>query len=232
MIYVRIILYYLKMNVFRFLSKSKSPVKSIALIVLSLSLSITNMESKVINVPSDFAELSDAVAAAEDGDVIMIHPGIYKAKNILIDKRITITSEWYSTGDPEIIDQTIINAEQATLFFIRSNDVEISGLRFEDGDDTFDIEARVIIKYCHFARHNDPVSMEGNGGGYVGYCRFTENTASEFDDAIDCDIGENGPRKLTVWYPAYLLTTEWNQDSRFILPTPIQFSLKPRYRLR
>ena len=154
----------------------KSLFKSSILGLICLAINIATIASKTIHIPDDFAEIADTVSAADDGDVIMIHPGTYTAKGILIDKRITVTSEWYVSGDESIIDRTVINADQATLFSIRANDVEISGLRIEDGDDTLDIEARVVIKYCHFARHNDPVSMEGNGGGYVGYCRFTENT--------------------------------------------------------
>ena len=42
--------------------------------------------------------------------------------------------------------------------------------------------------------HRDPVSMEGRGGGYIGFNTFNNNglPGQPYDDAIDCDVGGDG----------------------------------------
>jgi hypothetical protein len=66
--------------------------------------------------------------------------------------------------------------------------VEISGLTIVNGDHTLDIHARVSVKYNLMFDNLDAVSMEGGGGGYVGYNLFDNNG----DEGIDLDINQNG----------------------------------------
>jgi len=143
------------------------------------------IEAKIIKVPSDFQTIAQAVTNAQASDTIILSPGTYNEKNIEINKPLTISSEWITTGDRAFIDQTFITPTDAILFSINSDDVEISGLTIFNGDHTLDINARVTVKYNHFDNNLDPVSMETGGGGYVGYNLMENN----LDDGIDLDIG-------------------------------------------
>lgn len=143
--------------------------------------------ARVIKVPSDRPTLASAVSQARDGDWIILSPGTYSAKNIDLTRPITISSEWKLTGDINKIEETIIDADDETLFNITADGVEISGLHIINGDHTLNILSRVTILHNHFERNKDAMSFEGSGGGYAGY-NLVEN---DRDDGIDADIGSD-----------------------------------------
>jgi hypothetical protein len=152
---------------------------------------------RIIKVPSDFTTIAQAVDKAVNGDWIIISPGTYYEKEIVINKSVTVSSEWKTTGEESVIDETIIDAGDKTLFTITADSVEISGLHMKNGDHTLNILADVSIRKNHFVNNLDAMSFEGPGGGYVGY-NFVEN---DRDDGLDLDIGadkENPGSNITV----------------------------------
>ncbi|XOV91581.1 MAG: hypothetical protein ACFHWX_15370 [Bacteroidota bacterium] len=143
-----------------------------------------NKDQNILKVPGEFPTIADAAASANNGDWIIISPGIYKEKGIEINKSVTISSEWKITGDESIIDKTIIDAEDSILFTVSADGVEISGLKLINGDHTLNSEARVSIINNHFLNNLDGMSFESGGGGYVA-----RNLAiNDRDDALDLDI--------------------------------------------
>ena len=157
-------------------------------IAIVVSGSGHNTKAQIIKVPSDFQTIAQAVENAQAGDTIMLSPGIYDENSMTIDKPLTISSEWILTGDKTKIETTTIDAAGTILFTVNSDDVEISGLTIINGDHTLDIHARVSVKYNLMFNNLDAVSMEGEGGGYVGYNLFDDNG----DEGIDLDINQNG----------------------------------------
>ena len=157
-------------------------------IILCSTVHLTRAE--IINVPADFQTIALAVQNATAGDTIILAPGTYNENSMNITIPLTISSQWILEGDESFIDQTIVNASGSILFSVTADDVEISGLKIINGDHTLDIEARVSIKYNHLVNNADGVSMEGGGGGYVGYNTIENNGSG--DDNIDLDIGING----------------------------------------
>ncbi len=153
------------------------------------SASILKAQTKIIRVPSEFATITEAVANAGPGDTIVISPGTYQGKTIEIHKPLTISSEWILTGDTSRVTATVIDAGDSVLFYIKSNDVEISGLKIIHGDHPIEGEARCVIKYNQMINNGkDAISMETHGGGYVGHNLIINAT----DDGIDLDIGKSG----------------------------------------
>ena len=75
-----------------------------------------------------------------------------------------------------------------------AKDSVIRGLRLDKGDHTLNVETRIRVERCIFNDHCDPVSMEGRGGGYIGFNTFNNNglPGQPYDDAIDCDVGGDG----------------------------------------
>ncbi len=144
-----------------------------------------SVPARIIRVPSDFKTIAEAVEKAINGDWIIIAPGIYHEREIVINKSVAVSSEWKMTGDEKAIEQTIIDAGNKTLFTITADSVEISGLHIRNGDHTLNILANVVIRNNHFVNNLDAMSFEGPGGGYVGY-NVIEN---DRDDGIDLDIG-------------------------------------------
>src|SRR5690349_11893021 len=154
----------------------------------------------IIKVPSDAATIALAVDRAVSGDWIIISPGTYSENEIVINKSITVSSQWKTTGDETVIDHTIIDAGDKTLFTITADSVEISGLHMKNGDHTLNILADVAIRKNHFVNNLDAMSFEGPGGGYVGY-NFVEN---DRDDGLDLDIGADKEK------PGSNITVEYN----------------------
>lgn len=142
------------------------------------------MKGNIIRVPKDFKTIAQAVSFAKNGDCIVLAPGSYNESEIIIDKPIVLTSEWKLTGDTSKIEQTIIDAADKSLFTIKANGVEVSGLKIINGDHPLDILANVSIKNNHFFNNKDAISFEGSGGGYAGY----NTIENDRDDGIDLDI--------------------------------------------
>lgn len=141
-------------------------------------------KGKIIRVPEDFQTIAMAVTHAKDGDCIVLSPGNYYESEITIDKPIEITSEWKLDGDATKIEETIIDSSDKSLFAIKANGVEISGLKIINGDHPLDISANVSIRNNHFINNKDAISFEGSGGGYAGY----NTIENDRDDGIDLDI--------------------------------------------
>ncbi|MCK5463754.1 MAG: DUF1565 domain-containing protein, partial [Bacteroidales bacterium] len=163
-------------------------VISCLLIAILVSGSGQNIMAQIVRDPSDFQTIAQAVENAQAGDTIMLSSGTYYEHSMTIDKPLTISSEWILTGDKAKIESTIIDAASTILFTVNSDDVEISGLTIINGDHTLDINARVSVKNNLMFDNLDAVSMEGGGGGYVGYNLFDNNG----DEGIDLDINQNG----------------------------------------
>jgi hypothetical protein len=156
-------------------------------------------KGNIIRVPGDFQTIAQAVTQSKSGDLIVLSPGMYLESEITIDKPIVITSEWKLDGDVAKIEETIIDANDKSLFAIKANGVEISGLKIINGDHPLDISANVIIKYNHLSNNKDAISFEGSGGGYAGY----NTIENDRDDGIDLDIrrGEkNTGSDITIEY--------------------------------
>jgi len=169
-----------------------------ALITIS---SLNTLKAQIINVPADFQTIALAIQNASAGDTIILAPGTYNENSMSITKPLTVSSQWILEGDESFIDQTIVNPAGSKLFSVDADDVEISGLKITNGDHTLDIHGRVSIKYNHLVNNHDGISMESEGGGYVGY-NIIENNGSG-DDCIDLDITKNGSDILIEYNQLY-----------------------------
>ncbi|GAB62916.1 conserved hypothetical protein [Candidatus Jettenia caeni] len=140
-----------------------------------------------IHVPKDYSTIKAAVSNASSGDVIIIAPGTYRENGIDINKKLTITSQYYTTKDTKYINQTVIDGGRATVFETingKGVNVEISGLKFTNASKPIIINDLVTIKNNIFSDNGgDAISFESDGYGYVGY-NTIENTS---DDGIDVD---------------------------------------------
>ncbi|MFW5443452.1 MAG: PKD domain-containing protein [Methylococcaceae bacterium] len=161
-----------------------------ACISLILLFAANSSIAATINVPGDQSTIARAVSAAKSGDVIIVAPGTYKQKSkILIDKKLTISSKWYTTGDTKYINQTILDGidEGNTLFeteYQEGVDVEISGFTIKRFRYPIIINDAAVIQHNFFTNNGtDAISFESTGNGYVGYNIIEDSD----DDGIDID---------------------------------------------
>ncbi|HMA83529.1 MAG TPA: right-handed parallel beta-helix repeat-containing protein [Candidatus Thermoplasmatota archaeon] len=128
--------------------------------IISSSLPISaEQHAKTIIVDKDgsgdYTTITAAVDAAQPGDTIFVHDGVYEETEILIDKTITLTGE--------TISSTIISGDETkTILIIQADNVVISTLTISEGGDWGGENIAVFANYIVLS---DTVIEQGNGTG-------------------------------------------------------------------
>jgi parallel beta-helix repeat protein len=110
--------------------KGKS-IQNICIIFLFvLGATVTQAGAAVITVDNigggSFSSIQEAVNNAQNGDTILVSPGIYR-ENIAVDKELKILSNSTLSGDQTNRTYIIGAASESNVFDIHSNNVEIGG---------------------------------------------------------------------------------------------------------
>jgi hypothetical protein len=108
--------------------------------LLILILSITSFstaalsataESKTIIVPNDYPTINAAISQASDGDTILIRNGKYSEQSLVINKSLTIKSEFINGAEITLHRQSPGHPERKrharSSIRIYADDVEVSG---------------------------------------------------------------------------------------------------------
>ena len=84
-------------------------LKNYLFFLLLVALISSNLFAEIINVPSDYQIIQDAINASKDGDTVLLGPGTYEQDFGFSGKKITIASQYLITKDKYFIDSTIIH---------------------------------------------------------------------------------------------------------------------------
>jgi len=122
------------------------------------------VHARTILVPQDFPVIQDAIADANDGDVVVVSPGTYVENIDFLGKAITLTSA--NPNDPNIVAATIIDGSSPPDI----NNASV--VTFKNGEDSNSVLAGFTIQ--NGAGRADPCgaswSWKGTNGGAV-FCR-------------------------------------------------------------
>lgn len=131
-------------------------------ISLFLSLSIAGIARTIrVGGESLFNTITEAVAAAEDGDTIQVAKGNYKEKNLVVDKRIVLMGIQYPVLDGEKKYQVIT---------VKANGVSVQGFRIiNSGSSDLDEIAAVKLINCRDVVIRDNILDENFFGIYASF---------------------------------------------------------------
>ena len=166
----------------------KHPVSIIALLfIICPPLSI----AKTIKVPRDIRKIQKAIDVAQDGDVVLISPGIYYENLKWAGKSLRLASKFYTTGKQKYIEQTVIDGGGGTVIQVDpdADDSAITGLRIQNGSDGILVFPSIHLSNNHIISNVDGVDYEGGGGRCINNL-----IAYNLDDGIDLD----GPSAVSI----------------------------------
>ena len=90
----------------------------------------------LIEVPNEVSTIQEALNTAQANDTILLHPDEYNEWDLFPDKSVFITSLYYLEKDTNIINQTVINADNnSRVFFIHniSDTIKLNGFTIANG---------------------------------------------------------------------------------------------------
>jgi hypothetical protein len=154
------------------------------LLLLAFAFFLPNLEAQqIITVrqdgTGDFTQIQPAIDVSQNGDTVLVWPGIYYENLEVSSKNITLGSLNLTTGNPAYIDQTIIdgNFSESCLKIVYNAIVELVGFKITHGSGDTEYWER------------------GDGGGVFIYisdvsiinCHITENDAWGYGGGI-CNL--------------------------------------------
>jgi nitrous oxidase accessory protein len=125
--------------------KGKS-IQSICITLLLLGATVTQAGAAVFTVGSNgegnYSSIQEAVNNAQNGDTILVIPGVYR-ENVNVDKELSIISDTELSGDTMNRTYVIGAVPTNDVFSIRSNNVRISGFHIAGGPSGMDMYGEV-----------------------------------------------------------------------------------------
>ncbi|MDP7012178.1 MAG: right-handed parallel beta-helix repeat-containing protein [Verrucomicrobiota bacterium] len=149
---------------------------------------------RTLRVPEDHAQIQEAIDAADDGDTVLVAPGVYRKQLRLQGKQITLASRFLTSRDVKDIGRTVLDGSIArdgktirgntpiTVARGVGSKTRIIGFTIQNGDDGISCAAKIEIAHNHFFKNGDAIDYE-SGGGVCRANTFEKNG----DDAVDLD---------------------------------------------
>jgi hypothetical protein len=145
---------------------------SVFTFILVFSVS-TMCFADIINIPSDYGTIQQGIDASADGDTVLVFPWLYQENINFNGKNIIVASLFWTTGDPNYISITKIDADH-----------DGRGVTFENGEDS----TAVICGFTIANGQTDIWNAYFGGGGILCY-----NSSPTIKNNIICDnIGDPG----------------------------------------
>jgi hypothetical protein len=159
------------------------------------------LSAHTIQVPSDYTTLQDAIENAQDGDTILLAPGIYDNLNeiVILQNNLTIASYYHTTGNESYINNTILRGTGDKEHRIfdgsrtagASENIKFIGFTVENSGKfvTFTYGNENLVDHCQInGIKRDAISFDTEAGGKVFHCIINKSG----DDAIDIDTKLKG----------------------------------------
>lgn len=143
----------------------------------------------IIHVPGDRATIQAGIAAAADGDTVLIAPGEYRENVTLENKTIVLGSWFVTTQDTSYIARTVVDGGGGTIITARSTvgaATTIAGLTLRNGRNGIAPRAKIRILNNHISGCEDAIDYSNGSGGLIQYNVIENNRGEGLD--LDEDV--------------------------------------------
>jgi predicted outer membrane repeat protein len=169
------------------------------------------LSGEILNVPSDYPTINTAISAANEGDTVLVQPGIYYEQLVIGYKPITVSSLYLTTNDTSYISQTILDGNQAstvvTFIFPCDTSVIVNGFTIVNGNGNESwVDGGGICCYWESSPKLQNLVIKNNkakngGGIYCGYYsnpvirdvtiidNFTTGNIDPYGGGLFCELG-------------------------------------------
>lgn len=150
----------------------------------------------IVHIPSDFPTIQAGIAAAADGDTVLIAPGEYQENFTLENKTIVLGSWFVTTQDTSYIARTIIDGDGKTIITVRSTAgaaTTIAGLTLKNGRNGIAPRAKIRILNNNISGCEDAIDYSGGSGGLCRYNVIEHNRGEglDLDEDVELAIEDN-----------------------------------------
>ena len=167
-------------------------MRSVCLGLIMILVFVFAANAEIINIPEDFETIQAGIDATEDGDTVLVQPGIYIGQVRFDSRDITVGSLFLTTRDEAYVDSTIIDGDgegNIVLFRRGLGNPVIAGFTVrncycgERGGAIFCESASPIISNVKI------IDCEGQR---MGLAIYLLNSSAEIDDCVFADNNTSG----------------------------------------
>lgn len=150
-------------------------MKTLYSIFIFISFLSISLNAQIHYVPNDFASIQEAIDNASDNDTILISTGTY-LENLEVTKSLTIASEFLLSGDPDDIENTIIDGDSVATT-IKVENILTDTVRFVGLKVTGGIGTMVVVEeaFGQSLLHGGGFFIDTVNAVKIDNCILTEN---------------------------------------------------------
>jgi len=152
-----------------------------------IALTVSAAATSVLRVPADHPTIQSALDAAPAYGLVLVSPGTYR-EHVVVPRTLTLASTYYTTGDPALIDSTVISgpvSSNDTVFVSAAAGPEtrVVGFTVRDGKDGIEVAGNAVIERNVIISGSDAVDFPKGSAGLVQDNVMRDNG----DDGVDVD---------------------------------------------
>ena len=152
-----------------------------------VTITVREAATSMLRVPADFPTIQAALNAAPLHGLVLVSPGTYR-ENVVIPRTLTLASTYYTTGNPSLVDSTVISGPASgtdTVFVSAAAgpDTHVVGLTVRDGKDGIEVAGSAVLESNVIVSGSDAVDFPKGSAGLVHDNVMRQNG----DDGVDLD---------------------------------------------